>query len=352
MFDFLNYGLFNLFCLLLALYLLKRWGQTFGKMALGLKVVKIDLSEITWREILLRESLDIISVIWGLIQAALVLSRITDVNMVLISTANPDSFPSNALTVISDKLPTLFLLWLFSELLILLTNRKKRALHDYLAGTVVISLKTKPRYSAPLVWTALIFVSLHTWYFSFHRAIYTEYYANRGVTRSQRYLGLRYFSGTFSDKNYDLAHQWFQLAADQGDAESFWYLGQIEELGLGVSEDQIQAEKYYRSALDRGFAGAQKSLKELNNPHHQFMVGFRYYKSIFNPKDYNKAFQWFRKAALNGDPSAQGYLGELYEKGLGVSVDQIQAIHWYTIGAQNGNYHSKNALRRLGVNKP
>ena len=48
---------------------------------------------------------------------------------VLISQYEP--FPFNHLTM-------LWYIWTFSEVIVLLFNEKKRALHDYIAGTVVI----------------------------------------------------------------------------------------------------------------------------------------------------------------------------------------------------------------------
>jgi uncharacterized RDD family membrane protein YckC len=43
-------------------------------------------------------------------------------------------------------------IWVWSELVVLLTNRKRRALHDFIAGTVVIKVAAKepPMISATI----------------------------------------------------------------------------------------------------------------------------------------------------------------------------------------------------------
>ena len=35
-------------------------------------------------------------------------------------------------------------IWIWSELIVMLTNRRRRALHDFIAGTVVIRRRVEP----------------------------------------------------------------------------------------------------------------------------------------------------------------------------------------------------------------
>jgi len=44
------------------------------------------------------------------------------------------------------------------------------------------------------------------------------------------------------------------------------------------------------------------------------------------PRDYEKAMQWFRKAADQGFAAAQYNLGFVYQVGLG---DNAEAVRWY-----------------------
>jgi hypothetical protein len=64
------------------------------------------------------------------------------------------------------------------------------------------------------------------------------------------------------------------------------------------------------------------------------------------PQDAVKAVAWFRKAASQGDATAQYNLGLMYAKGSGVRNDIAQAISWLRKAAEQGEL---NAQFKLGV---
>lgn len=61
----------------------------------------------------------------------------------------------------------------------------------------------------------------------------------------------------------------------------------------------------------------------------QFYVGQIYEKGLGRAADYRSAALWYRKAADQGFSQAQINLGHLYEKGLGVPKEQRTALDWY-----------------------
>ncbi len=61
----------------------------------------------------------------------------------------------------------------------------------------------------------------------------------------------------------------------------------------------------------------------------QFYVGEIYEKGLGIAPDYDLAVLWYRKAAEQGNSSAMVNLGYLYEKGLGVPKDSVTALNWY-----------------------
>ena len=62
----------------------------------------------------------------------------------------------------------------------------------------------------------------------------------------------------------------------------------------------------------------------------QTYVGEIYEKGLGLPgPDYAEAASWYRKAASQGHGPAQVSLGALYEKGQGVSQDKAEALNWY-----------------------
>ena len=53
----------------------------------------------------------------------------------------------------------------------------------------------------------------------------------------------------------------------------------------------------------------------------QFQLAQRYFKGSGTKKDYEKAAEWYGKAALQGHAGAQFKMGQSYMKGLGVEED-------------------------------
>ncbi|MGB5834433.1 MAG: tetratricopeptide repeat protein [Thiohalocapsa sp.] len=70
------------------------------------------------------------------------------------------------------------------------------------------------------------------------------------------------------------------------------------------------------------------------DPVAQTYVGEIYEKGLgLAGPDYASAAQWYRKAANSDHVPAQVSLGSLYERGLGVPNDKAQALNWYRRGS-------------------
>lgn len=70
-------------------------------------------------------------------------------------------------------------------------------------------------------------------------------------------------------------------------------------------------------------------LAEQGDPEAQTYVGDIYEKGLGTSPDYPIAADWYRRAAEQGYASAQVSLGQLYEKGLGVPKDMMAALDLY-----------------------
>ncbi len=85
------------------------------------------------------------------------------------------------------------------------------------------------------------------------------------------------------------------------------------------------------------------------NPDNQ--LGIAYYRGEDGLyKDYQSAFDAFRKAAEAGDAAGQTNLAEMYRDGLGTKVDHQQALYWFKQAAGQDYYGAKqkyDALREL-----
>ncbi len=80
----------------------------------------------------------------------------------------------------------------------------------------------------------------------------------------------------------------------------------------------------YRTSLNVWLERAQQG-----DPEAQSYVGEIYEKGLGLPNDYKAAFVWYAKAAKQGYSRAQINLGYLYEKGLGVEQNSLTALNWY-----------------------
>ena len=67
-------------------------------------------------------------------------------------------------------------------------------------------------------------------------------------------------------------------------------------------------------------------------------------------QNYSKAYPLLEKAASQGRPGAQAYLGEMYLKGLSVKSDPRQAYFWLSLSTIQGQMRDKlcrDAEKRL-----
>jgi len=64
------------------------------------------------------------------------------------------------------------------------------------------------------------------------------------------------------------------------------------------------------------------------------------------PRDDSKAFQWYRKAAEQGDPEAQNKVGVFYSLGRGTDRSKEEAVTWYLKAARG---KSAKAMFNLGA---
>ena len=123
----------SLYWLVYTVVMHARYGQTVGKMVTRVKVVDFRTEgKISWRQAWIRESLPMVLSIGCLGY---------EVFAVLTSGLPPRSI-ANGEALAGSKpywlLAAFPCLWFLAEVLTMLTNKKRRALHDFIAGTVVI----------------------------------------------------------------------------------------------------------------------------------------------------------------------------------------------------------------------
>jgi len=88
----------------------------------------------------------------------------------------------------------------------------------------------------------------------------------------------------------------------------------------------------------------------------QAIVAWMYHIGKGRPKNLQKAYEWYLKAAKQDDPIAQNNLGVFYEQGLVVKQNYDDAAKWYRESAEWGYRYAQYNLGMLyyagrGVNK-
>ena len=105
-----------------------KFGRTIGKWVLRIKV--LDISEtklLSLKQAILRDSLYLVIQLIGLLYFLYLVAKTGDLDIIIMDYRNFIDYS--------------FLCWMALELISMLTNEKRRAIHDWLAGSVVIVAK-------------------------------------------------------------------------------------------------------------------------------------------------------------------------------------------------------------------
>lgn len=127
----------------------------------------------------------------------------------------------------------------------------------------------------------------------------------------------------------------WQKMAEQGHAKAQYYLGISYEYGRGVSQNDVEAVKWYRKASMQGLSVAQ------------YRLGVMYDNGWgVQPSD-SEAVRWYSDAAEQGHALAQHDLAFMYVAGTGVAQDYVRAYMWLKVAVVNGNRLMMNHLNSV-----
>ena len=147
--------------------------------------------------------------------------------------------------------------------------------------------------------------------------------AESGDAAAQFDLAVRYAEGGAGPRNYELAAQWYEKAAQQGLAVAEYRLGSLYEKGLGVGKDMQYAKDLYQRAAEKGNTRAMHNLGVL--------------AAEGGKPNYTSAALWFGKAAEYGIRDSQYNLAVLLARGLGLPKDLVKSYTWFAIVAATGD---------------
>ncbi len=138
----------TLFELFYHVYLVRRYGGTPGKLLAGIAIRKVDGTPVGYREAFLRFSVTFVFGLLTSVALLFALVQMTDAEYLSLSFMERSKRMVEFAPAWYTPVQWAQTVWFWGELIVLLTNKKRRALHDFIAGTVVV-------YTSPAPDTAL-----------------------------------------------------------------------------------------------------------------------------------------------------------------------------------------------------
>lgn len=111
-------------------------------------------------------------------------------------------------------------------------------------------------------------------------------------------------------------------------AVDFATIGTLAEQRDMSAQETDKLFEWYKKAAEQGDASAQYNLGEM------------YAGGDSVPQSYEKTFEWIQKAANQEIVAVQRRLGWLYDTGSGVQQDDTNAVKWYRKAADKGDAES------------
>jgi uncharacterized RDD family membrane protein YckC len=121
-----------------SVYLVRRFGGTPGKRVMKVRILKVDGSPVGYREAFLRYLPECLMSTLSAVTMIVAVLHLSDAEYFALSLEDRSTGLRGAQPAWSGPLELASNLWVWGEFIVLMTNSKRRALHDFIAGTVVV----------------------------------------------------------------------------------------------------------------------------------------------------------------------------------------------------------------------
>ena len=159
--------------------------------------------------------------------------------------------------------------------------------------------------------------------------------AKAGAAEAQMILGMFYFEGLLGlPEDSGQAFHWLRLSAEQGFEEAQAILGALY-LMESDRQDFDMAHDWLNRAANQG------------NAYGQYFLGLQYSEGLGVPHNPGEAVRLWRLAAEQGDESAAFELGVAYENGRGVAPSPDLARQWYRKALEGGHPEAAESLEKM-----
>lgn len=148
-------------------------------------------------------------------------------------------------------------------------------------------------------------------------------YRLRTATPSQ--TTLEFAEHAFHSGDNQAALKLFSELANKNNPTAEYWLGHMNEIGLGMPHDVAKAIELYKKAAEQNIVAAEARLGEL------------YLNGDLVAPDFSQAKSYLERAAYHADPRSAMLLGQMYRAGIGTTVDQKQAYAWSEVATLEGS---------------
>ena len=123
------------------IYLPKKYGGTPGKLIAGMKIIKLNGESIDWKEAFLRHSVLLVLTLFSVIMMTSCLVSADEITFNSLGWLKRSQYLMSLSPIFFLIYTWVSNIWIYSEFIVLLTNKRKRAIHDYIAGTIIVKAK-------------------------------------------------------------------------------------------------------------------------------------------------------------------------------------------------------------------
>jgi len=162
---------------------------------------------------------------------------------------------------------------------------------------------------------------------------YFKVAADGGLVDGQVDLGVMYYLGRGTDRDYNEALAMFIKASKQRSHRAEYYIGIIYELGRGVEQNYMKALRWYEISAISG------------NKLAAYNAGLSHYQGRGTSVSMTEALKYYKISAELGYRDAQFRLGNMYYLGEGTDRKLEDAFVWLMVAQLNGHKVARLAFR-------
>ena len=159
-------------------------------------------------------------------------------------------------------------------------------------------------------------------------------------------LARKYLYGTKTEKpDFQKAMPLLLLEANRGNGYACYDLGRIHLMGQGCEEDEEEAQRWFRDALE-AFHVAEASAEKKG--YLRYRIGKCHAYGYGTQQNYEESARWFRQAVDENNPFAAYSLGGQHLRGQGVEQSDTEAYSLYHMAATHEKQPNAYAQYQLG----